>query len=91
MRIVNKKRFIISLSLIFIFCFFLFNFMTHKSFSYTEPKYSTITISQGDTLWKIAKRGEGSVEKNIDQIKKINHLSSSNLSVGQELILPFEY
>jgi len=44
-------------------------------------KTSTHTVRKNDSLWKIAKRHKVSVE----QIKKLNKLSSEKLQVGQEL------
>ena len=43
----------------------------------------TYTVKSGDTLWSIAKRFGISV----DELKKINNLTSNSLRVGQTLIL----
>ena len=42
------------------------------------------TVKAGDSLYNIAKR----YETTVDQILKLNHLSSINLSIGQELYVP---
>ncbi len=88
MRITNVKRFIFSIILLSLFLSFLFSMMLSKVFSYTVPQYVSITVSEGDTLWSIASTLEGNINENIYHIKKINHLSSSILYVGQEIQIP---
>lgn len=48
---------------------------------YNEPSYVTYVVRSGDSLYVIAKRYGVSV----DSIKKLNNLSSNNLSIGQIL------
>lgn len=48
---------------------------------YIEPKYETYVVKKGDSLYVIAKRFNTSV----DNIKKLNNLTSNNLDVGQVL------
>ena len=45
-------------------------------------------VSQGDTLWSIASGLKGNVNENIYNIKKLNNLDSSNIFIGQELVIP---
>ena len=47
-----------------------------------EP--GTYTVKSGDTLYSIASKNNTTV----DEIKKINNLTSNNLSIGQQLKLP---
>ena len=77
MRIVNKKRFIISMSVVFTIVICLCGMISGKVFSYTVPEYHKIIVSEGDTLWQIARRGTGDIHKTIYQIKEANSLSSS--------------
>lgn len=91
MRIVNKKRFILSMSFIFVVLISIFSFVGSKVFSYTAPEYHTIVVSEGDTLWQIAMRGGGNIGENIYQIKEVNSLNSSCIYPGQVLKVPFEY
>lgn len=42
------------------------------------------TVKRGDSLWSIAR----SFNTTVDELKKINGLSSNLLSIGQELIIP---
>lgn len=51
--------------------------------SYTPIIDDTYVVRSGDTLWSIAKRFGISV----DELKKINNLTSNSLRVGQTLIL----
>lgn len=44
----------------------------------------TYTVKKGDSLWNIAKL----YETTVDQIKKLNHLTSNLLSIGQKLVIP---
>lgn len=48
---------------------------------YNEPSYVTYVVRSGDSLYLIAKKYGVSV----DSIKKLNNLSSNNLSIGQIL------
>ena len=51
------------------------------------PKYSTIVVSKGDTLWSIAKLynfDNQDIRSKIDEIKELNEISS-NIKIGQEL------
>lgn len=48
---------------------------------YNEPTYITYVVKSGDNLYTIAKKYNVSV----DSIKKLNNLTSNNLSIGQIL------
>ena len=45
---------------------------------------NSYTVKSGDTLWSISKKNGISV----DELKKVNGLSSNSLSIGQKLIIP---
>ena len=96
MKIVDKKKFVKSLILIFAFIMFIGFIFINKSFSHSEVGYKTVYVSSGDTLWNIAK-----LEKNnnayfedkdirdvVEVLKNTNNLTSSNLEIGQELNIP---
>ena len=64
--------------------------------SHKQVEYKTIYVSQGDTLWNIAKLNQVNNEyyKNkdvrfiINDLIRINNLDSSNINVDQELLIP---
>lgn len=93
LKIVNKGKFVRSIILVFLLIVGISFIISSKSFSHTESSYKTIYVSSGDTLWSIAKEEQNSNEyykdKNIrnivDEIKKINHMTNSDLKVNQEL------
>ena len=47
----------------------------------------TYTVKKGDSLYSIA----NIYDTNVDTIKKINNLTSNNLSIGQKLLIPETY
>lgn len=95
MKIVNMKRFIRT-TLVILGIIFLLSLIMNKSLSYKEPEYRKLYISNGDTLWSIAKDEKinnkyyenKDVRYILDDIKRANHLDNSNLKAGQELLIP---
>ena len=71
-------------------------FSVSKSYSKVEVEYKLEYASYGDTLWSIAEREsknnkyyqDKEVREIIYDLKKINNLSNSNLSEGQEIKIP---
>ena len=55
MEIVNMKKFIRSLILIFGVLFLITFIFVNKSFSHSNTTYKKICVSSGDTLWTISK------------------------------------
>jgi hypothetical protein len=56
----------------------------------TGPALTQTTVQQGETLWAVAQRiAPGNDPREvIAQIRRINHLPSSSLRAGQQLLLP---
>ena len=52
--------------------------------SNTSSSKLTYTVQKGDTLYGIAQ----TYNTSVDEIKKLNNLTTNNLSIGQILILP---
>lgn len=95
MKIKNKKKFIISISiLIFIVIFTIL--LSSRTFSHGEYETKTIYISYGDTLWTIACTEQENnkyyenknIREIINDIKYINNLDNSYIYEGQKIIIP---
>ena len=96
MRIANVKKFIRSILIILGVILSLTLFISKTSFSHGETEYKTIYVSEGDTLWNIAKLNQVNNQhyKNkdiryiINDLMKINNLSNSNIDINQKLLIP---
>ena len=96
MKITNLKRFIrsIIIALGIIGCLSLL--LMSSSLSYKETEYTTIYVYSGDTLWSIAQGLQSTnnyyegkdVRDIIEDLVKINNLSSKTVYIGQELQVP---
>lgn len=95
MKIKNAKKFIKGILIVISFTILLIILLTNNSFSHKEINYKAIYVSSGDTLWNIAKEQQKNniyyegkdLRQIISDIKSINNLSSSNLKVGQKLLV----
>ena len=96
MRRINKRKFIRSMSITIGLIIFLILMLSNVSFSHTEVGYKEIAVSSGDTLWSIAKYEQDNniyfeskdVRDIIAEIKLLNNLNNSNLSIGDKLSIP---
>lgn len=96
MKITNIKKFIRSILIILGVILSLTLFISKASFSHGETEYKTIYVSEGDTLWNIAKSNQTNngyykdkdVRYIINDLMKINNLNNSNINVNQELLIP---
>lgn len=94
LRIINKKRFIFSITIIV--GILLFIILGNTVLSHSTEQYSTILVSSGDTLWSIAKEvkhNNPSYEKKdireiVSHIKYINNLKTGDLTNNQILTIP---
>lgn len=96
MIIKDKKKFlrlvVVGVGIMILINVIIFN----KVFSHQEVNYKTVSVSNGDTLWSIAKleKEENSfyegrdVRDIVQEIKKINNLGTANLKVNQTLEIP---
>jgi LysM repeat protein/N-acetylmuramoyl-L-alanine amidase len=50
----------------------------------TAPPATTYTVKRGDSLWTIAQK----FDTNVNELKKLNNLSTDLLHIGQEIIVP---
>lgn len=96
MKIVNMKKFIRSLILIFGVLFLITFIFVNKSFSHSNTTYKKICVSSGDTLWTISKAEKNNneyfenkeIREIVYELQTTNNLKSSNLKIGQELNIP---
>lgn len=95
MRIVNFKKFIRSVFILFTIILILSLFITKSTLSHTEIQYKTIYVSSGDTLWSIAQNLQDTEYYQNKDIRDVvydlmekNALSSSSLYTNQELKIP---
>lgn len=71
-------------------------FLSNKTYSNSEAGYKTEYVVKGETLWQIAEKEiqENQYFKNQDirnvilEIKKVNHMNTSNLTEGMEIKIP---
>jgi LysM repeat protein len=96
MRIANVRKFIRSTLIIMGIIFCLTLFISKATLSHGETEYKTIYVSEGDTLWNIAKPNQKNngyykdkdVRYIINDLIKINNLNTSTVNVNQELKIP---
>ncbi len=96
MRITNVKKFIRSILIILGIAVAITLLISKSTLSHKEVEYKTICVSEGDTLWNIAKDNQitndyynnKDVRFIINDLMKINNLDNSNISINQELLIP---
>lgn len=95
MKIKNIKKFIKGIAIVISFTILLIILLTNKSFSHKKISYKTIYVSSGDTLWSLAEEQQKNniyyegkdLRQIVSNIKNINNLNSSNLKIGQKLLI----
>ena len=95
MKIVNKGKFIKTNLILVIIVGAIIGFTTN-TYSKVETKYKEEYVYSGDTLWSIAqydleynKYFEGKdIRYVIEELKKVNNLSNSNLTEGDKIKIP---
>lgn len=95
MKIVNKAKFIRTISiLIILMC--IITIFSKNTYSNVETSYKEDYIYTGDTLWSIAKR---EIENNkyfenkdirtaVNELKEINNFTNSEIYNGQKIKIP---
>lgn len=98
MKIVNTKKFIRMVTLIAVVILAVSFYFSNISFSKEERKTKIISISNGDTLWTIAKQEQKNnkyyqnkhIRDVIYEIRKLNNLeNNTNLLIGQKLMINY--
>ena len=96
MRIKNVKKFVRSILIILGIILALSLIITKASYSHGEKQYKSIYVSEGDTLWNIAKDNqknnpyykEKDIRYIINDLISINKLNNSNIIVNQKILIP---
>lgn len=96
LKIVNFKKFIRSILIILGIVLLISLFISNNSYSHGENNYKTLYVSNGDTLWSIAKTEKEinayyenkEIRDIVNNIKVLNKLSNSDLSTNQKLVIP---
>lgn len=87
--IVNRRRFTIFMTVFMTFVFmFIFSIgaMINKVEGYAFPTYKEVIVSEGDTIWSIAKVHKSSnedIRKVIHDIGSLNDLDDYQIHPGQ--------
>lgn len=95
MKIVNKKKFIKSISILILIISSLIIF-SKNTYSKVEITYREDYIYSGDTLWSISKNEiqnnryfkNKDIREVVSELKNINNFSEVNLEVGKKIKIP---
>ena len=96
MKIVNMKKFLRMTLIVFVIIIGISLYFNNVSFSKGDIKTKTVNVTNGDTLWSIAREEQENntyyenkdIRDIIYEIKKLNKLdNNSNLKIGQKLII----
>ena len=64
-----------------------------KASGSSKTEYTSVTVSAGDTLWKIASEYTSpgnDIRKTVYEIRKYNKLDSAVIMPGQEVVVPLK-
>lgn len=84
----NKCSYVIILISVSLVISFILSYQVH---SFHDDKYIKITVSKGDTLWKIADEySEKSLsgEKFINWVKNHNNIEEDRIFPGDQIVIP---
>ena len=95
-----RKNFLLAvmtICLVFTFSFSISSFLSNakaESSPVAYKYYKSITISNGETLWSIAKENMdaehyASINDYIKEVKQVNSLRTDSISYGANIIVPY--
>lgn len=90
-KISNKRRFYISLSLILSVVLCISTIFIVKVSARQQTKYKTVYVEYNDSLWSISSKvvtSKVDIRDYIEEVKGINKLKNSDIYPGQKLLLP---
>ena len=96
MKIKNIKKFIRSMLIILGIAIFIILLISKSTLSHKEIEYKKVYVSQGDTLWSIAKSNQinnnyykgKDIRYILNDLIEINKLNNTNIQVNQQLLIP---
>lgn len=95
-KIINKNKFIRTIIILAILIGAIISVFNNRAYSNTEKKYKTEYVVKGETLWRIAEKEiqenpyfeNEDIQNVILEIKRENHMTTSELKEGMELKIP---
>ncbi len=95
-KIINKNKFIRTIIILAILIGAIISVFNNRAYSNTEEKYKTEYVVKGETLWGIAEKEiqenpyfeNEDIQNVILEIKRENHMTTSELKEGMELKIP---
>ena len=96
LKIANLPRFLLSIIVLLGVITGIFLFINKPTLSHDDISFETTYVAKGDTLWTIAKREiqdnkyyeNKDVRYVVQDLKEVNGLNDSSLSIGQKLLIP---
>ena len=89
---IRKGNCLLLLAAAFILINFCGGFFDAKADS-AEPNLIPVYVQAGDTLWSIVEENydySGDIRAAISEVKSINHMPNSNLTVGEVIYVPIK-
>lgn len=90
----NRKRFIISITLLCLSFIFILSVILDNNYARGEKEtipYITVLIKEGETLWSLAKKYKPKkvdIRQYIKEIREFNSLESANIISGDYIQMP---
>ena len=90
----NRKRFIISITLLCLSFIFILSVILDNNYARGEKEtipHITVLIKEGDTLWSLAKKYKPrkmDIRQYIKEIREVNSLESANIVSGNYIQIP---
>jgi LysM repeat protein len=92
LRLTRRGRLVILSALVALLCVaFLAGRSGAQAATEGAPKpYASTTVQPGETLWSLAKRVAPGHDPRatVEQIQRLNHLTTGTVRAGQQLLLP---
>src|SRR4051794_39582674 len=90
-RLTRRGRLVVVLAfLVLLVAGFSFGMAGQAAGPHTPGVARTVTVQPGESLWQVATRVAPGADPRlvIDQLQRINHLTSATVVAGQQLVVP---